>query len=677
VDGAEIQTIVQFPSPQRAYQIHYDPVTAKLYYYLSGTPSSFQRANLDGSDPENIPTPSVGTFTLNVESRKLYWIAGSSRDVLYRSKLNGTGVESHTYPSGSLFTLEALGDDLFFGAGSAMLKGIWRADADGSNEQFLHGSAQPLDMAHDPVENKLYWAAYAPGVYRMNPDGTGFEQVVFLNLTSDYLQVVVDSRARKLYWADGRARVIQRSNLDGSNVEDFVTASDVGNPDFLSLGLTIVYSSTPTCSPDECHPPGNIVWDANDLSTDRATRSLRFRLEGKPNGSLEDAIRVELVELGHPNPRNAVATVALPTQTVPQNFSKFDTDSNGICSGATSSPNYNGHPCSTDADCLCNTPSCASNDAAHNGVCIGNSNPDPPHQPLVACTATNETVPADASGQGGCARWVGRPATFREGQEQPTWGHYRAAKLQCTPFYYDWVTETAGKVCAGPLGATNTGLPCLDNSNCTAPATCIPKNITVVGAEILPSSTYSVETYGASCAGNDPALCTNLGIPVTMFTRRHGDVAPVFTPPDVGQPGSTDVAEILRALNKQGPLRKVGAKIYPNLPEENIDLDVGDLGRVLQAAEGYAYPPSEPGPCPCPPVHPLTGLPLLCGVTSCACDAAAGPCAACGGGQCIKTCSLGENDGLACRDNIFSHNHCPGGTCGDGFCRDRCGRCTP
>jgi hypothetical protein len=244
--GGEIGTIAQFASPQRAYLIHYDPVTAKLYYGF-GPPLSFQRANLDGSEPENIPTPSWGyKFTLNVESRKLYWIDNVSQKVIYRSELNGTGVELHTYPSCCLFTLEAFGDDLFFGGGGTMAKGVWRADADGSNEQFLHSSSQPMDLAHDPVENKLYLASIA-AIYRLNPDGTGFEQVLQLPGWQAGLsrpdQVVVDSRARKLYWADGQLRVIQRSNLDGSNVEDFVTATDVGNPNFDIRGLTIVNHS--------------------------------------------------------------------------------------------------------------------------------------------------------------------------------------------------------------------------------------------------------------------------------------------------------------------------------------------------------------------------------------------------------------------------------------------------
>jgi len=242
VNGGEVGTIVQFLSPQAAYQIHYDPIDAKLYYSLVGTSGLFQRADLDGTEPENIPTPSWGIFTLNVESRKLYWI--NPGNVLNRSELNGSGVESHSYPSCCLLTLEAVGDQLFFGDGGGMGKGIWRADADGSNEQYLFESGEPMDLAHDPVENKLYLATI-DAIYRMNPDGTGFQEIVPPSEAGSPSQVVVDFRARKVYWADPTAKVIQRSNLDGSNVEDFVTASDVENPNFDIRGLTIVYNSTP------------------------------------------------------------------------------------------------------------------------------------------------------------------------------------------------------------------------------------------------------------------------------------------------------------------------------------------------------------------------------------------------------------------------------------------------
>lgn len=240
VNGGEIRTLVQFQSPPVDFpppQIHFDPLTAKLYYRWG---SAFERANPDGSNPETILTPSVGIFTLNVELRKLYWIEGFSDDVLNRSELDGTGFQSHTYPSCCLLTLEAIGNDLFFGAGVGMQKGIWRADADGTNERYLHVSGQPMDLAYDPTEDKLYLATI-DNIYRLNSDGSGFQTII--DGVSNH--IAVDYEGRKVYWMPRGNRLIQRANLDGSNVEDFVTYNDVGNPNFDPQGLTIVYNALP------------------------------------------------------------------------------------------------------------------------------------------------------------------------------------------------------------------------------------------------------------------------------------------------------------------------------------------------------------------------------------------------------------------------------------------------
>jgi hypothetical protein len=244
INGGPIETIAEFPASQFLGQIHYDPIAAKLYYlFIAGGSFSFQRRNPDGSNPESIPTPSAGSFTLNVDSRKLYWIEGFD-DTVHRADLDGSGVLSHTYPDCCVICLEAFANDLFFGAGLGLEKGIWRADPEGSNEQFLDGtgtgSGTPHDLAHDPVDNKLYWLAQT-GLFRVNLDGSGKENLLFL-LPDHSDQLIVDAWGRKLYWTY-EGEKIQRSNLDGSNVEDFVSAAQIPNADL--RGLTIVYTSTP------------------------------------------------------------------------------------------------------------------------------------------------------------------------------------------------------------------------------------------------------------------------------------------------------------------------------------------------------------------------------------------------------------------------------------------------
>jgi len=242
---------------------------------------------------------------------------------------------------------------------------------------------------------------------------------------------------------------------------------------------------------------------------------------------------------------------------------------------------------------------------------------------------------------------VGKPGIFLESQDNAGIGNYRAARLQCTPFYFDWITETA----TGPIA--------------------------VVGGEIAPSSEYSVQTYGASCKGSE-AGCVNVSTAVTMYTRRSGDVELPFqapSPAPLSQPNVTDIAQLVNKFKNIGGLLKAVTQIQPNLPELNADINSLDIVAVVDAVKQSAYPFS--GPCPCPST-------VTCGpaVGSVAC-ANATPCVTAfgAGALCVKTCiGPGPLAGDPCIDTT---RHCASsGTCGTGgatpgYCRDRCGRCSP
>jgi hypothetical protein len=300
-------------------------------------------------------------------------------------------------------------------------------------------------------------------------------------------------------------------------------------------------------------PPGDIVWDANDLSTDRTTRSLRFKVTPFATATAaaagENAIQVTMVDL-----QNVTNAPCCP----PQNFGSFE-----------------------------------------------------------SATCTGDPVPG-----GGCARWVGKPATFYESQDIHELGDYKAARLPCTPFYFNWVTET------------------------------VTNPMTVVGAEILPSSEYSVKTYGSSCDGTE-ATCTDVGTAVTMKTRRSADVALVCNPPGTTtQPDALDVNALVNKFKfVPGSPTKAVLQLQPNLPELDADINALDIVAVADGVKGFAY--SFAGPCPCPSA-------VTCG----------GSCTGCSG-MCVKTCS-------GSGDPCINNGHCPTGeTCGNPYCRDKCGRCTP
>jgi hypothetical protein len=270
-------------------------------------------------------------------------------------------------------------------------------------------------------------------------------------------------------------------------------------------------------------------------------------------------------------------------------------------------------------------------------------NPVPPNAPQfppqnfsayekATCTAAGET--------NGCCRWVGPWGTFYESQGPPLAGPSMAARLQCTPYYWDWKSK-------GPIW--------------------------VVGAEIMPSSQYSVQTYSAACMGNE-ATCANVSTPVTMYTRRSGDVEAPYNPPTaVPQPNAIDLTQVVNKFKSVvGAPVKSRAQLQPNLPELNADINAIDIVTVVDAISGKAYPYA--GPCPCPSR-------MACRQTPCATPAVCVALPALSGGgpgaMCVKTCVGGLNDRQPC-GNIA---HCPGGTgCGaggptPGFCRDKCGRC--
>ena len=82
----------------------------------------------------------------------------------------------------------------------------------------------PIGIAVDEKDGKIYWAdSDTRKIQRSNLDGTEIEDIITAKSGSPYY-VVVDTSGGKLYWTD--THIIQRSNLDGTEVEEIVTWQD-------------------------------------------------------------------------------------------------------------------------------------------------------------------------------------------------------------------------------------------------------------------------------------------------------------------------------------------------------------------------------------------------------------------------------------------------------------------
>ena len=249
-----------------------------------------QRANLDGTEVEDILTDENRTLLisfpqyleLDTANNKLY-IAGSFS--LYRSNLDGTEQEEVVSGSGDPrgFTLDRVQNKMYWISDFDGQEKLRRANIDGSEQEelFSFGLISPYGLALDTRTGSIYWADWRTNqIQKANLDGTDIQPVIGPGdhllprgiawhpasnqlfwgdweqrrlLSIDIATHEIDSLVTtdtglgfgsstringidinnsegKVYWASPNANTInyrlQRSNLDGSNIEDILTEDD-------------------------------------------------------------------------------------------------------------------------------------------------------------------------------------------------------------------------------------------------------------------------------------------------------------------------------------------------------------------------------------------------------------------------------------------------------------------
>ena len=172
-----------------------------------------KRANVDGTNIQAVlpARQSTNVLSLAIDSRDgwMYYGRWAADYSIYRRPIDG-GSESLVYD------LHAL--DVFQPSG-------------GNNE------ATPWGLSIDTVHNKLYWSAgenpshssavnVTTFIQRSNLDGTNVELLrQGTSNTFSPIGIVVDGASQKLYWFDFATDSIRSSNLDGTGVQNVVTGA--------------------------------------------------------------------------------------------------------------------------------------------------------------------------------------------------------------------------------------------------------------------------------------------------------------------------------------------------------------------------------------------------------------------------------------------------------------------
>ena len=217
------------------------PEKARMYWTNAGSWDRIQRADIDGSNVEDLITTGLRDpldVALDLTDGKMYW-SDHGTDRIQRANLDGSGVEDLvttgiSYPVG--LALDVAAGKMYWT--DWIRQTIQRANLDGSDVEDLvaTGLDMPRGLALDLGAGKMYWIDQGTDkIQRANLDGSRVQDLVTTGLVVPD-RLALDVKAGKMYWTESALGKIQRANLDGSSVQDVITT--LGEPRGIALDLT-------------------------------------------------------------------------------------------------------------------------------------------------------------------------------------------------------------------------------------------------------------------------------------------------------------------------------------------------------------------------------------------------------------------------------------------------------
>jgi len=208
-----------------------------------------RRMNLDGTGLEDVLTGlnfDAYGFALDVPAGKMYF--GDHGQGIFTANLDGSGKAllpgtdglRHTH---DIVVSQALSQVYYSNAEHTQFNGfngVRRADLDGSNIEDVFNnngvSVVAVYMALDEAAGNIYWSIEPTGeIFRADLDGSN--PTLLLSGITGVRDIEIDPYAGKLYWTS--QHVLQRANLDGTQIEDLVPLSGVRSIQGLVLDVIV------------------------------------------------------------------------------------------------------------------------------------------------------------------------------------------------------------------------------------------------------------------------------------------------------------------------------------------------------------------------------------------------------------------------------------------------------
>ena len=264
VDGMNIEPVINSTDLRQARDIEIDYSAMKIYWTENGGNGSFKkimRADVTplNSNIETIVTAAAAglvnprSIALDVLNGKVYW-GDDGTSKIQRANLDGTNIQDVVTGTSTPRGLAVFGSKVYWTERDTPM--IRRADLDGSNIENLvdinDGIVNPNGLDIDVIGGKMYWTDLAQDrIQRANLDGSNIENLVTTGLTNP-LGIAIDPVAQKMYWTDegSNPEEIKVANLDGTNVQQVLVTGGFSFP----VGIDLLVpppppTATPTATP--------------------------------------------------------------------------------------------------------------------------------------------------------------------------------------------------------------------------------------------------------------------------------------------------------------------------------------------------------------------------------------------------------------------------------------------
>ena len=313
LDGSNAQKIVEQSEFIFPRGVDYSPTTNQVFWSDFSLDKVFA-VNLDDGVIDSIATratglgsssgfPRVHGIAVDPRDQKVYWTSPNGdviNYVLQRSNLDGSNIEDvltreDGFQSGWDLELDLSARYIYWTYSNR--GGIYRAGMDGGPIEPIETESGALisGIAVDSIGKKLYWTQELNSesqIMRTNLEGSEREEVIAEGLT-DPAGIAIDIDEQKMYWADWKRSLIQRANLDGTEIEEVMS---VYKPLWIALGSPPSKRTTET--PDETstlsissypNPFSRSTLIEYSLETEGRTRVVIYDVLGREVTRLVDA----------------------------------------------------------------------------------------------------------------------------------------------------------------------------------------------------------------------------------------------------------------------------------------------------------------------------------------------------------------------------------------------------